>query len=119
MSNLYTDPILRLYTRKLLKAAVINQYHKNNGHMGVDKTYDAIKHKYYCPNIYKELYNYVISCVTCHTRIVQKPPLKETDIPPYAFAKVGIYASCPYPTTLSNNMYSVGFIDLYNICSTG
>ena len=43
-----------------------------------------------------------------------KPPLQETDIPPYPFAKVRLDLSGPYPTTLSRNKYIIGFIDLYN-----
>ena len=43
-----------------------------------------------------------------------KPPLQETDIPPYPFAKIGVDLSGPYPTTLSGNKYIIGFIDLYS-----
>ena len=37
-----------------------------------------------------------------------------TDIPPYAFAKIGLDFSDLYPTSLSGNKYIVGFIDLYS-----
>ena len=43
-----------------------------------------------------------------------KPPLQETDIPPYPFAIIGVDLSGPYPTTLSGNKYIIGFIDLYS-----
>lgn len=58
--------------------------------------------------MYKELHNYVTSCATYQTRNVQKikPPLQETDIPPYAFAEVGMDVSGPYPTTLSGKTNS-------------
>ena len=36
-----------------------------------------------------------------------------TDIPPYAFAKIGLDVSGPYPTSFSGNKYIVGLIDLY------
>lgn len=83
------DPILRLYVPKHLKALVIKQYHDENGHMGVQKTFDSIRQKYYWPNLYKELYQYVSTCTTCQTRSLQKirQPLQETDIPPYPMAK--------------------------------
>ena len=75
--------------------------------MGIDKTHDAIKTKYYWPNMYKNLYQYVTSCVTCQTRNLRKvkPPQQETDTPPYPFAKLGLDVSGPYPKTLSGNKY--------------
>lgn len=83
---------MRLYVPKHLKLKVIQQYHDYNGNIGVDETHDSIKQNYYWPNMYKELYNYV-------TRNLQKikPPLQETDLPPYAIVKVGVYVSGPYP----------------------
>lgn len=116
ISNADSDPVLRLYIPSHLKQSVITQYHDFNGHLGVDKTYDTIKQKYYWPNMYKELLNYVSSCVDCQTRNLQKirPPLQETDIPPYPFAKVGVDISGPYPTSLSGNKYILSFIDLFS-----
>ena len=81
--------------------------------MGSDQTYDTIKQKYYWPNMYKEVYDYIGRCVICQARSLQKrkAPLQETDIPPYAFGKIGIDVSGPYPTSLSGNKYIVGYVD--------
>ena len=105
--------------------AVIKQYHDDNGHMGIDKTFDVLRFKYYWPNMYKELYEYVNNCVTCQTGSLKKIPLplQETDIPPYPFAKIGLDLSGPYPKSLSSNRYIIGFVDWYSgwceeICST-
>ncbi|MCG8078877.1 MAG: DDE-type integrase/transposase/recombinase [Candidatus Thiodiazotropha taylori] len=116
ISDVDSNPTLRLYVPKHLKDHVIDQYHDLNGHMGIDKTFEAIKTKYYWPNLYKELYEYVSHCITCQVRgkQAQKPPLQMTDTPPYAFAKIGLDLSGPYPTSLSGNRYIVGFIDLYS-----
>ena len=116
ISNMDADAILRLYIPEHLRDLVIRQYHDWNGHMGIDKTYDAIKQKYYWPNLYKELYEYVSRCFTCQTRNKQKvkPTLQMTHIPPYAFAKISLDLSRPYPTSLSGNKYIVEFIDLYS-----
>ena len=43
-----------------------------------------------------------------------KIPLQDTDIPPYAFAKISLDLSGPYPTSLSGNKYTVGFVDWYS-----
>lgn len=77
--------------------------------MGSDKTHDAIRQKYYWPNLYKELhvYDYTDHCVICKSRNMHtiKALVQETDIPPYAFAKVGLDLSGPYQTSLSGNRY--------------
>ena len=94
-----TDPVIRLYIPEHIRNALIIQFHENNGHTGIDKTYDAIKGKYYWPNMYKELYKYVSSCVTCLTSNVRKVNPPQQDTPPFAFAKLGLDVSGPYHLT--------------------
>ena len=116
ISNIDDDPSLRLYIPGQLRENVVVQYHDQNGHMGIDKTFEAIKQKYYWPNLYKELYDYVSKCITCQARSMRKikPPVQETGIPPYPFARIGLDLSGPYPTSLAGNKYIVAFIDLYS-----
>ena len=116
ISNVDDDPLLRLYIPENLKSSVVTQYHDHNGDMGIDKTFETIKQKYYWPNMYKELYAYVAKCIPCQARNMRKikAPLQETLIPPYPFAKIGLDLSGPYPTSLSGNKYIIAFIDLYS-----
>lgn len=116
LSNSNAEPILRLYVSDSIKYVVLKKLHDYLGHMALDKTYDSMRLKYNFPNMYKEIYEYIDNCVTCQTRSskVSKPPLQETDIPPYPFAKIGLDLSGPYPRTLSGNMYIVSFIDFYS-----
>lgn len=81
LTNADNDPILRLYVPFHYRSGVIKQYHDDNGHLGIDKTFDAIRQKYYWPNLYKELYDYVSKCVTCATRNLKqlKPSVQITD----------------------------------------
>ncbi|KAK6167883.1 hypothetical protein SNE40_021812 [Patella caerulea] len=106
------DPTLRLYIPQHLQNTVIKQYHDNNGHLGIDKTHDTIKRHYYFPNMYVRIHNHVNECVLCQSRSLTKqiPPMQFYDIPPYAFAKIGLDLSGPYPTTLSGNKYIISFI---------
>ncbi|KAK3107412.1 hypothetical protein FSP39_013983 [Pinctada imbricata] len=110
------DPKLRLYIPQEMETVVLRQYHDQLGHMAVDKTYDSIRRKYFFPNMYKKIHGYLEKCVTCQTRSSRKskPPIKETEIPPYPFAKIGLDLSGPYPTTLSGSKYIVSFIDIYS-----
>ena len=116
ISNLNDEPTLRLYVPEHLRDRVVKQYHDDNGHMGIDKTFDANRQKYFWPNLYKNLYEYISSCVTCQTRSMKKikPSLQETDVPPYRFAKIGLALSGPYRTKMLGNKYIIGFIDLYS-----
>ncbi len=66
------EPTLRLYVPNHLRSMVVRQYHDENGHMGVQKTFDSIKQKYYWPDLFKELYQYVTRCTVCQTRSLQK-----------------------------------------------
>ena len=43
ISDVYFDPILRLYIPEHLRDAVIRQYHDINGHIGSYKLYYAIR----------------------------------------------------------------------------
>lgn len=109
-------PRLRLYVPRELESLVVQQYHDALGHMGVDKTYDVIRQKYYMPNLYKRLHSCIDGCVVCQTRSNKKnqPPLQETDILPFPMAKIGLDLSGPYPASLSGNKYIVSFIDIYS-----
>ena len=55
LSNVNDDPCLRLFIPKHLTSFVVKQYHDENGHMGVQKTFDSIRQKYYWPNLFKEI----------------------------------------------------------------
>ena len=116
LSDPDNDPVLRLYVPRHLRTGVITQYHDENGHMGVQKSFDGIRQKYYWPNLYKEIYQYVTNCVVCKTRSLQKvkQPLQETDIPPFPMAKLSLDLSGPYPTSLSGNKYIIAFVDWFS-----
>lgn len=86
MTNAKNDPIIRLYGTLHYRSVVIKQYHDDNGHLGIDKTFDAVWQKYYWPNLYKELFDYVSRCVTfakCNLKEL-KPPVRVTVVPPFA-----------------------------------
>ena len=45
ISNVNVDPCLRLFIPKHPRNFVVQQYHDQNGHMGVQKTFDSIRQK--------------------------------------------------------------------------
>ena len=46
------DTVSRLYVPKHLRALVVRQYYDDNGRMGVQKTFDCIRQKYFWPNLF-------------------------------------------------------------------
>ena len=48
-----TDLVIRLYVPEQLRKLVILEYHDYNGHMGIGKTYNAIKGTYYWSCMYE------------------------------------------------------------------
>ena len=72
ISNVEDDPYLRLYVPKHLRSLVTTQYHDKNGHMGVQKIFDSIRQKYYWPNLFKDLNNFVTACVVCQLDLCRR-----------------------------------------------
>ena len=70
--------------------------------MGRQRTFDVIRHEYYWPNLFKQIHQHVVDCLVCQTRSLQKvkQPLQETDFPHYTMAKLSLWLSGPYLTTI-------------------
>ena len=56
ISDVDDDPCLRLFIPKHIISFVVTQYHDQNGHMDVQKTFDSIRAKYYRLNLLKKLH---------------------------------------------------------------
>ena len=110
------EPLIRLYMPVQWSKSVLVQYHDNNGHMRVEKTFHTIKHKYFWPCLLKNINGFVSKCIACQTRNLRKqqPHRQECDLPPFPFAKLALDISEPYSKTHSGNQYIVTFIDIYN-----
>jgi len=87
---------------------VIRHYH-DQAHLGVDKTYDSLKIKYFWPNMYKHIYKYTTTCVVCLERSKSKIKL------PVQAHSSGlswyIDTSGPFKETLSGNKYVIAFVN--------
>lgn len=107
------DPVMRLVVPTHLRPQLIKAYHDENGHFGVDKCYHNLARSYFWPNMFHDLWEHITKCIKCSQRNLrkEKPPLKETEIPPYAFAKISLDIAGPFPITLSGNRYIVSFVD--------
>ena len=107
------DVTFRLYVPQHLIQRMIEAYHTELGHYGVEKVYKNLKIAYYWKNMYKDVHTFISECHTCKLRSIteNRAPLQATDIPPFPFAKLSIDVSGSYPTSLSGNKYIVHFVD--------
>ena len=52
LSDPHDNPTLRLFVPEHLRQIIVKQYHDENGHMGVQKSYDTIRQKHYWPDLF-------------------------------------------------------------------
>ena len=73
----------RLNISELIQEDLLKQIHDHMRHIGVDKTYELIGMKYFLPFLYKEVSNYINSCVIRHSRSSKSVNafLEETYVP--------------------------------------
>ena len=109
------EPSLKLVIPSHLRELVLKECHDKCCHMGLDKTYDRIRDRYYWRGLYKDVANYVSQCVTCKSRNLRRElrPLQEMDAVRFPFEKIGIDLCGPYPVSKSGNKYLVTITCLY------
>jgi len=110
ISNPDDDPRIRIYVPSHLKSWVLQSYHTDMGHFGVDRTYANISECYYWPCLFKDVYDFVQKCVPCQQRLGGNPkaPIQETALPPYPWAHIYVDTAI-YDTSISGNSYVIGF----------
>ena len=84
------------------------------GHLGLSKTYEKLRQKYYWKNMYADYAHWVKTCADCSTRKIPKrhPKAPLFSIPvERPFDRVAVDCSAPFPATHSNNWYIVIFTD--------
>ena len=61
-----------------LRTAVLHACHNDrlSGHLGFNKTYSKIKRRFWWPNLYTEVRNYVLGCIPCQRRKNPRQNLK-------------------------------------------
>jgi len=94
--------IQQLCVPDVLREELMVAYHDNNSHVGRERLYDTLKQKYYFPQMYTSVIEYVTSCDICqktktspHTRKAPLSPLPVVE----PFGRVHIDHVGPLPKT--------------------
>ena len=101
------DKHLKLYLPEHLRQDVLNCYHTDMGHLGITKTYENIRSKYYWPDLYRNVVEMVSACHLCTTmNPTQKvQPFMDRTQPKRIFETFSLDFYGPLRTTSSGNCY--------------
>ena len=85
---------------------------QNGAHLGIDVTYEKTKERYFWPQMYETVRQYVKTCENCQKR--GKPNRNEELIPlvvEHPFHRIGIDIKGPLPITEKGNRYIIVAMD--------
>ena len=112
------EPILQLVIPNVLKQIVLEGYHSElgGGHVGLEKTYQKIRSKYFWPHCYKDTVEVVQSCDICQRRMLRKrnAELQDNISANSPMEVVGIDTVGPFVTSTKENNYIVTVVDWYS-----
>ena len=111
-----TDTKIQLAVPQSLRYEILKTFHDSplGGHLGLEKTYDKIRHHYYWSSMFIDIQHWVKSCVDCQMR---KTPRNKRNAPLLpipvegAFDRVAVDHLGPFPGSYSGNRYVVVFSD--------
>ena len=108
--------VVRLYVPVTFIDTVLNNCHDHvlAAHFGFQRTYDRIRQRYFWKGMYRDIDNWVRSCISCSQRKTHRhkviAPLVNMKVPG-AFERVSVDVLGPLPTTVSGCRYVLCFTD--------
>jgi hypothetical protein len=114
------DTTYRLVIPKTLHSTLLKEYHDGTcgAHLGINKTYEKIKNKYYWETMYSDIKNYISSCDKCERRktklMYHSLPIGSIPFPSHPFECLGIDILGPLPETdITHNKYILVVVDYF------
>ena len=85
-ANRSEGSIIQVALPKALRLDVLKSYHDSiagGGHLGIQKTFESIRQKFYWPHMYQDIQDYVLSCDICQKVKVDRrqPRVPMTNMP--------------------------------------
>ena len=82
--------VKQLVVPQPLRAEALQAYHDSligGGHQGFERTYHAVRNKYYWPKMYRDVYEHVHSCTECQ-QAKNRPTVKPAPLHPLPIADI-------------------------------
>jgi len=109
---------MQLVIPEFLQKPLIDEVHSGyfGGHLGIDKTYDKLRSRYFWPGMYRDVVGFLQNCAACNMRKLRRlrPPLQKMQIPKYPFEMISIDTCGPFPESYEGNRYIINVIDLFS-----
>ena len=107
---------LQLVLPDCLIQTALRLYHDEGGHLGMDRTYDLIRRRFYWNTAYRDVVLHVKNCVVCNGRNLRrmKAPMGENILPERPGQACGIDTLGPFPESRQGNRYIVHISDLFS-----
>ena len=109
--------IEQLVIPETLKIEVLTSMHDHptGGHMGMDRTYNTIKLRYFWQKMFSDVKHWIKSCTSCNLyknpKNATKAELNPIAVEPYPFHRVSIDITGPFHTTTKQNRFIVVMTD--------
>ena len=115
----HPDPYMQLVIPRSITRGVMEQLHDSEhggGHVGIDKTYDKVRTRYYWNNMYRDVVRYVESCMLCRARKMKqnRAPMQEMVQAEFPFDILAVDICGKYPVTSLGYKYIVTFVDHFS-----
>lgn len=100
-----------------MREAVMMAHHDDllAGHLGVNRTTDALRRLYWWPGMYADIERWVLECMTCQGRKSpaerKKGLMQPMPAPSRAFQRIGMDLITSFPTSTRGNKYLLVFMD--------
>ena len=110
------EPHLQVVVPNTLTEKVVNAYHDESGHLGIDKTYDKIRTRYFWQNMYHDVVLHINKCDQCCSRKLKqhRAPLGDMPMAKYLFEIVGIDTCGPYIESEGGSRYVIVIMDHFS-----
>ena len=111
------NPRLQLVIPDGMIETILRAFHDSDGHVGVDKTYEKIRERYYWDTMYRDVVYHLQECQCCSQRNMRrkKHPLQSMPIPEAPMQLVGMDMVGPLPTSERGNNYILTMVDHFSM----
>ena len=111
-------PIKQVIVPKSLVPRVLEKAHDEGGHLGEDKTLEAIRVKFYWATLFRDVKQWCVSCQVCqrrkHPREKARAPLQYPPVAGRPGQAVSLDFVGPLPESPSGNKYILVITDMYS-----